>query len=324
MKINQIISIFCLAAVTVSCKTDTLDGVDEGISRDRSITEIKFENQIGVSQIERDEESAKVTFSYNLDATGALQIPLTSLVVSVGAHADVKAGDVLDFDNADHTAIITVYPSQGEPLDWTIQMKPFTEPLKGTWGIQSMWVYGGVDRGDYGGDDFKDFGDIINTLFEGDNLPKHELDNIYTFEVTGYSDSGNAYGTVTNDAGPDGLYAAYKYASTNSDADGKTWDCESIYRKIATEGGMWEHDTKLDIYYFRDRNNQLLATGSFRTAPFTYKFGANSKSKDFPANTLVFDVSALGLSIGNWDKNYTTAGIVVYDPAGYLISLEKK
>ena len=324
MKLNHFIFALGLAAAVVSCKTDTLDGVDDAIAYDRSITEIGFENQIGVSTIERSEERATVTFSYNLDATGSLQIPLTALVVSVGAHTDVKAGDVLDFDNADHTAVITVYPRKGEPLDWTIQMNPFTEPLKGSWGIGSMWVYGGVDRGDYGGDEFKDFGGIINTLFEGDNRPEHELDNTYTFELTGFSDSGNAYGTVTNDPGPDGLYAAYKYASTNSDADGKTWDCESIYRKIATEGGMWEHDTKLGVYYFRDKNNQLLATGSFRTEPFTYKFGANSKSMDFPANTLVFDVSMLGLSIGNWDKNYTTAGIVVYDPATYLMCLEKK
>lgn len=324
MKAIRILLAIGLAATAFSCRKEMLDDVDGGTARDRSITEIKFENQIGVSKIERTDESAVVTFSYNLDATGSLQIPLTSLVTSVGSKADVAAGDLIDFDNADHTASVTVTPAQGEPLTWTIRMKPFTEPLKGSWSLTSMWAYGGVDRGDYGGDDFKDFGDIINTLFAGDDLPRHELDNTYTFSVTGYSDTGNAYGTIVNDAGPDGRYGGYVYASTNSDADGQDWDCAGIYRKVPVESGFWEHDTTLDVYYFRDQQNRLVATGSFRTAPFNYKFGANSKAKDFPAHTFVFDVTALGLKTGNWDKNYTTAGIVVYDPAAFLISLDKK
>lgn len=327
MNYKKLIFCLCVVASVCACKKDTLKDSYSGTDHDRSITEIKFENQIGLTQIERTPEKAEIVFSYNLDATGSTQIKVTSLVTSVGATADVAEGDVLDFDNEDNTATITVTPKVGEPLEWKIIMKPFTEPLKGTWNLSKVIVFGGVDRGEWGGGQFKPMDDVMSTLFEGDNRPNNELDNKYTFEVTGYTDAGNSYGTIINDAGDDGLYGGYIYSAANQDSDGISWDCERIYRKIPVEG-FWEHDNTLGVYYFRDSDNKLMATATFKTEAFTAQSilpqDGVYKYYDFEANTLVFDVEADAWDTNNWGKNYTTANIVVYCPLVLYMSLSNE
>ncbi len=56
-----IISVLTLALF--SCQEDIMDEVNEGNwNKERNITEIKFENQIGLPTIKRDGESATVSF----------------------------------------------------------------------------------------------------------------------------------------------------------------------------------------------------------------------------------------------------------------------
>jgi hypothetical protein len=293
--------------------------VDSGDwNHDCNITEIKFENQIGLAKVNRSEDNASIEFSYNLDATGSLKVPVISIIASVGATVNVKNGDVLDFDNPDRAAVITVKSHFGETVDWTVTMNPFTEPLSGTWKIASIYVYGGVDRGIYGGDAFVLLNALTTTLFTGKNLPSNELDNTYTFTLTGFLSNGNPYGTIVNDAGQDGLFGGYVYNN-----GGELWNCERIYRKIPVAGGTWEHDIILNTYSIRNELGQVIASTTLKTSPFSYQLTSNSKTMDFPANTFVFDVSQQGLNRGSWDAIYSNLDYIAWNPATLFISLEK-
>lgn len=308
-----IISVLTLALF--SCQEDIMDEVNEGNwNKERNITEIKFENQIGLPTIKRDGESATVSFKYNLDATGSKKIKVTSLVPSWGASASIKAGEILDFDNANSQAKITITSADGNTLEWTVTMVPFQEPIKGVWKLSAMMVYGGCDGGAYGGDAWASIGTMVGEFL--DNKPSCEMDNTYTFEQVGFTEAGNSYGNIINNAGPDGKYGEFKWKNGTDNA-------EKIYRLIPRTGGKWEHDAVTDQYLIKDSEGKLIISATFnRSVPFTFKPN-NKKGYTFNDNTLIFNVKTLGLFIGKWDWIYNSYDAIIANPWCYCISLKK-
>ncbi len=315
-KINIFMTFSVLITLTlVSCQKDIMKEVNDGKwNKERNITEIKFENQIGLATISRSGESASITFKYNLDATGSKQIKLLSLVPSWGATASAQTGDVINFDNANNQAKITVTGADGTQLEWTINMIPFAEPIKGTWRLTATMVYGGVDGGAYGGDSWVNLGNLVNEFL--DNKPSCEMDNTYTFEQTGFTEAGNSYGNIINNAGTDGKYADYLWKNGTDNA-------ARIYRQIPKTGGKWEHDAVTDQYLIKDANGNLIISTTFRRdVPFTYKPN-NQKGYTFTNNTLVFNVKSLGLYVGSWSYIYNSFDAIVANPWVYCISLAR-
>jgi len=315
MKKTSLIIISVLSFVLFSCQKDMMEEVNEGKwNKERNITEIKFENQIGLPTIQRDGETATVTFKYNLDATGLKQIKVTSMVPSWGAEASVKTGDILDFDNANNQAKIIVTSADGNQLEWTVTMIPFLEPIKGDWKVSAMMVYGGCDGGAYGGDAWVNIGTLTTEFL--DNRPSCEMDNIYTFEQIGYTEAGNSYGNIINNAGPDGKYADFKWKNGTDNA-------ERIYRLIPRTGGKWEHDAVTDQYLIKDASGNLIISATFRRdVPFTFKPN-NTKAYTFTNNTLIFNVKSLGLFVGSWSWIYNSYDAIIANPWAYCLSIKR-
>lgn len=315
MKKIKILMVFSVlfAIVLTSCQKDLLKTVNEGKwNKERNITEIKFENQIGLATISRVGETATVTFKYNLDANGSKKIKLTSLVPSWGAVADASTGDVLDFDNANNQAKVVVTGANGTQLEWKINMIPFVEPIKGTWKLSLMMVYGGADGGAYGGDAWVNMGALIYEFL--DNKPSCEMDNTYTFEQIGFTESGNSYGNIINNAGPDGKYGDFMWKNGTDNA-------ASIYRQIPKTGGKWEHDAVTDAYLIKKADGTLIISATFRRdVPFEFKPN-NKKGYTFTNNTLIFNVKALGLYVNSWSWLYNGYDHMIANPWRYCISL---
>lgn len=299
----------------ISCQKDIMKDInDGGWNKERNITEIKFENQIGLATITRSGENATISFKYNLDATGSKKIKLLSLVPSWGATANMKSGDVVDFDNASNQAKIVVTGANGQQLEWKVNMIPFAEPIKGDWKITEMMVYGGCDGGAYGGDHWVNIGTLVSEFL--DNKPSCEMDNIITFEQTGFTESGNSVGNIINNPGPDGKYADFKWKNGTDDAS-------RIYRLIPKSGGKWEHNVVTDEYLIKDASGALIISATFRRdVPFEYKPNSK-KGYTFTNNTLIFKVKSLGLFVGSWNWIYNAYDGVIANPWRYCIGVKR-
>ncbi|MFA5849918.1 MAG: hypothetical protein WC833_08540 [Bacteroidales bacterium] len=315
MKTQYLLIVSVLFLALFSCQKDVMKEINEGKwNKERNITEIKFENQIGLATISRSGETATVSFKYNMDATGSKKIKMTSLVPSWGANANVKSGDILDFDNADNKAKIIVISADGAQLEWIVTMIPFVEPIKGEWKVAAMMVYGGVDGGAYGGDAWVNLATQNSVFLE--NPPSCEMDNIYTFEQKGFTESGNSYGNIINNSGADGKYADFKWKNGTDNA-------ERVYRLIPRSGGKWEHDAVTDEYIIKDVNGNLIIKTKFRRdVPFEYKPN-NKKGYTFTNNTLVFNVKTLGLFVGSWNWMYNSYDAMIANPWSYCVSLKR-
>lgn len=93
--------------------------------REKNILSIDFEfDELGAATISRDDDSAVVRVFYIEPADFDISdVEIISVVVSYGATALPGRGTRLDFDNPSGSAIITVIPQVGDPLDWTIYLE---------------------------------------------------------------------------------------------------------------------------------------------------------------------------------------------------------
>jgi len=316
--------ILILIIISSSCQKNMLEEVEEGNwNRDKNIVEITFENQIGLTTISRNEANATVEFKYNLGATGSLQVPIKSLVASYGTTIDAKAGDILDFDNPDNSATLTVTSAKGETLDWTIKLTPFIEELEGKWNINFQEVYGGTGP-QYGGAAIHFLeGAGVAAYFDPETGPKAELDNIIEFKLIGFTDEGNSYGDIINNPGSDGKYADYYFkASGNLPAV----DVNKFYRIIPTEGGTWLHDFAQNLIIIRFSNgNEVKLTlnpiGYIWSSP-TYDTNQNTKNLVFNSVTLARDLNAISADV--WHNGmYTPWNRIAIRPYMYWIGISK-
>lgn len=312
MKYLAYLSIVLMAFIQLSCQQDPLSNIkDDDWNNNRTIESIKFENQVGQPEIARiDNSTGEIEISINVDAVPDLSnIVVQELVLSYGATASVEEGDALNFDNPSNTATITVTSQTGKSRDYTVTADSFTETLTGTYDITGLTLYGGTGP-EYGG------GAVLGLtskpwVWPENGGPQAELDNTLTFEMTGITEEGNTFGTITNAAGDDGIYADFMYV-----LDPQT-DVNHFYRKIPEGQGEWSrnYNTGTITFTFSDGST---TTGTFESAG-TEDLG-NGLSKTIENFALTFNLNGTD----DWDNIYSDYDKFVKNPRKYWIEINRQ
>jgi len=241
MKTLKYIAILLLPVV-VSCQKDPMEEVQDGDwQKQKDIVELSFEGQIGSTEIVRDGDEASVEFMYDVNYGPLSAVPVAGIVTSYGGSASVAPGETLDFSN-NNTATITVTSGTGEPMEWTIYLDPFIEPLNGEFNVTDVKVLVDVisQHPEWGGYSSED--PVVNYLPEA----APETDNVLTFEFEGMNSEGNSYGTFTHAAGADGAYGEF----TNN-AEGV--DLNDKYRVLPKGSGTWTRNPADQSLTFTDQ-----------------------------------------------------------------------
>jgi len=226
--------------------------------RERTPVSLRLENQIG---------AAVITNDWRHDESGTIRVQLVTggiadwskvKVVDIGlqynATASISAGSTLDMSSGTGSFVVTA--ETGETRTYTVSYDSFKEPLEGVYlldpisGIldgsapkSSMVVHGGWDDNPIlstAMDKYWHWGDGYMPTDEDDNTISIKLERVD--EVTGVS-----YGSIVNDAGPDGKYANYKYQN-KKDVNGK-------YRMIPMGKSRWTKESGsnvLSVYAWED------------------------------------------------------------------------
>ncbi|SHK38433.1 hypothetical protein SAMN04488028_104364 [Reichenbachiella agariperforans] len=310
-KITYILFSILLVA-NMACIKDPLEDIEAGDwNNERSVINLKFENQVGIPTITRvDESTGTIELTINVSEIPDLSnIVLQSIQTSYGATSSVEQGESLNFENSDQTALLTVTSPTGKSRDYTIKVFSFEETLLGTYDITDLIVYGGTGP-EYGG------GGVLPMtskpwIWPETGGPEAELDNTLTFEMTGITAEGNTYGAITNNEGADGLYADFQYV-----LDPVT-DVNPFYRTVPKAAGTWERNYALDriIFTFADGSTstaELVAAG-------TEDLG-NGLSKVTTEQALAFDINGTD----DWDNIYSDYDKFVKKPRRFWIDLTKQ
>lgn len=312
MKNIQYILLLMLVAGQLSCQKSPFDELEEGgWNNERSIIDIKFENQVGAAEITRiDGSSGTIGITINVGAVPDLSnIAISSLQLSYGAEATVAIGDALNFENSSRSATVTVTSPTGLSREYTITADEFQETLLGTYDITGLVVYGGTGP-EYGGGATIPMTDKP-WAWPAEGGPQAELDNVLTFELTGITEDGNTYGTVTNSAGDDGLYADFQFV-----LDPAT-DVNHFYRKIPQGEAEWlrNYATGLITFTFPDGST---SSGSFE-GPGTEEF-SDGKTKTITGNAFAFNLNGTD----DWDNIYSDYDKFVKRPRRFWIDVKKR
>lgn len=304
--------LFAFVLIQFSCVKDPLKEIEEGDwNNERSIINLKFENQVGKAEIERDDESTgSIEIAINVGAVPDLSnIKLNSLQLSYGATSSLKEGESLNFENPDRSAEVTVTSPTGKSRTYTITATEFTETILGTYDVTNLIVWGGTGP-EYGG------GAVLAMtdkpwVWPETGGPASELDNTYTFEMTGVTDDGNTYGTFVNNAGDDGMYADFQYV-----LDPVT-DVNHFYRKVPAGEGEWfrNYATNTITFTFSDGST---TSGQF-VAGGTEDLGYD-RSKTTEDFALAFNLNGTD----DWDNIYSDYDKFVKRPRRYWIDLSKQ
>ncbi len=313
MKIT--LKIFLLLAVVTqfSCVKDPFKEFEEGNwNNERSILCIKFQNQVGAAEIVRDgDATGTIMVGINTDAVSDFtNIELSTLVLSYDASATVDVGDALNFENESSSATITVTSPTGISREYTVIAEPFTETILGTYAVSNLIVWGGTGP-EYGG------GAVLAMtdkpwVWPENGGPAAELDNTITLELGGFTDQGNSYGTITNNAGPDGAYADFQYVLDPST------DVNGFYRKIPAGEGQWERNyaTGMVTFTFADGST---TSGVFVESATTVDLGFD-QTKTVENQAFQFQLNGTD----DWDNIYSDYDKFVKKPRTYWIDLVKK
>ncbi len=313
--LRYLLLLLATTAVISSCQKDPLELVNEGEwNNERNILTLTFEDQVGSTSISRSTDSAGVAFTYNTAASEDLSaLKIASLVVSYGATASVSVGETLNFENEDHTAMITVTSAKGETLDWTIRMEAFTEILIGTWDLSALMVFGGTGP-EWGGAAVLKMTDKP-WCWDATTGPAAEQDNLITFTFEGIDDDGNTYGTLYNDAGSDGLYADFVFINADPYID-----INDMYRKIPMGDGEWLHNqTDGTVTFTFPDKTSFTATLYEKGTYELYNDGSTIIKKIVSDHSFSFAMSGAD----DWDNIYTDYDKFVARPRSYWIDVTK-
>lgn len=289
------LNILALSAAAVfalsSCQKDLADELNEGHwNHERQIVSLLLENQVGEAAIETvDAATGDIELRINIDAVSDFsQVRIAAMELSYQATADKKVGDVLNFNNPDRTATITVSATTGEKRTYTIAMTEFKEYIVGKWAVGKLVVYGGTGP-EYGGAAAIKMTDK-SWCWNGTTGPSAEEDNTLTFTLDAVTPEGNTLGTCVNDPGPDGLWADFTYVGKNYEGEGPI-DLNHFYRQIPTGTSTWYRDYEAGTITFTAEDGTT-TTGEFldaRTESFQggrsytiddHAFAFNLKGKD--------------------------------------------
>jgi len=313
---NRIKNILILFAAGMpllfSCQKDPLDEVNDGKwNKERNIIGITFNGQVGEAAITREGNTATISFTYNTATSSDFSaIKVDAIEISYGATASVKKGETLNFQNTSNSAVITVTPVNGEPLDWVVTLTPFTETLLGTWDIDGLIVYGGTGP-EYGGTAVMEM-TTKPWCWSTVDGPAVEEDNYLTFEMEGITSSGNTYGKIVNNAGPDGLYANFIYVNKDPKVD-----INKFYRKIPKGEGQWLRDYSAGTVTFTFADGTT-TTGLF-AGPGTEDLG-NGKTKTI--KNYAFEYALSG--VDDWSNIYNDYDKFVSRPRRFWIEITKR
>lgn len=283
----KILIIILLTIGLWSCEKNLMEYIESGAwNNEKSVLNLKFNNQLGSAKISRDSitDEGRVSFFY-LDTlnTGIMDLEILEMNLSYGATANKKVGDTLSF-GVDSTAYLTVTSQNGKSKIWTIRMKTFEDVIIGTWSLQKLWIYGGMPSA---------YTAVINMVtwdpFKKNPLPaSKEMDNTLTFTLEGVFANGNSFGTVVNDPGPDGLFADFIFIDS-----GDTIDVNHFYRKIPTGVSKWSKDVSNNTITFTPLSGGVSNTCTYVEAG-TYQLDT-SKSITITDIALVFDLNQPGV-----------------------------
>ncbi|HKM93411.1 MAG TPA: hypothetical protein VJY41_07150 [Prolixibacteraceae bacterium] len=220
-----------LALLMFSCQKDPMSEILDGKwNKERNVLAITLENQIGPSTIIRDEFEQTITAFVDQTGLNFVAVKVESIVLSYDASANVETGGVLNFNNAEYKSEITVTSKAGEPLVWTIIIEPYDLFYIGKYAYAKQEI---SIKQEYG----SEWAEEISTKF-----PKAipEVDNSIEIVYEGY-ENGRTYGSLINNAGPDGAYGVFAN-------DGV--DISSKIRHLIPEGtSKWEMDLNSNTMY---------------------------------------------------------------------------
>lgn len=300
--LKYILFIFC-AGVMQSCVKDMQDDLnDGGWNNERSVTSLKFKNQVGQAEIERiDDATGEVTVTLNVGAISDLsKVEIESIELSYQSTASAGKGSTLDFSNPERKSVLTVTSATGKIREYIIYVNEFRESLEGTWSINNLIVYGGTGP-EWGGGRVYPFMDKPWCWYD-EYSPEKEFDNTLTFIMENITDDGNTSGKCINAAGPDGKYADFIFKGSSNPADKTDIDLKKYYRKIPVGESRWIRNYSLGTITFID------ADGNESTAvlenPGTYTLfqgGGYTNMVTLPNNAFSFQISG----VDEWDYIYT-------------------
>jgi hypothetical protein len=296
-----------------ACQKDPLATIEEGSwNKEKRLIGISFENQAGDATISINTDdiskgTAGVTI-VNPDMASGLKV--TKLEVSYGATVSVAVGDAIKFDSNNSTTL-TVTGHDGGTRTYTVTVTPLTEPFDGTWKINSLVVWGGSGPA-WGGGSFDNL-TADASWWNTTTGPAAEMDNTLVFTLSGVNDSGQTYGTCTNNAGGDGLYANFVWQSIPKGYD--VGDVNYNYRRIPKGESTWTHDYTSNTITFTQGSETHTATVLHGTSVTNY-----GKTLDIPNYALQFDDMKV---MGGWGPIYTAYDQIIYMPYNYFILIGK-
>ena len=314
---SYISNLFLLLIVITqfSCVKDPFEEFDEGNwNNERSILTLKFENQVGKEQIVRvDDQTGTITLGINTGAVADLSaVKINSLVLSYGAEATVQPGETLNFENESSSNTITVTSPTGKSRIYTVIAEPFEETIIGTYHIHNLIVYGGTGP-EYGGGGVLAMTDKPWVWLPSGG-PDAELDNTLTLELEGFTEDGNSFGKIVNNAGADETYADFQQVAFGSYP---TTDVNGFYRKIPTGEGTWSRNyaTGMVTFTFADGTK---TSGQFVEGPVTEDLG-NGYSKTVDNYAFAFNLNGTD----DWNSIYSDYDKFIKRPRRHWIDLEK-
>jgi len=242
MKKLAYISVIVLAVIASACTADPfkdLEGSDW--KKERNITSLLLEGQMGTAVIERDFDDATIKVFARIENIEDLsKVEVKAIELAYGASSSVAVGSTLDFST--EKAMIPVTSGAGEVLNWEVSIHPFVSDLEGAWYIGEMGMYCDMFTWESWG--WEEYLQIPDYLPES----SPELDNVITFEVEGADVKGNPYGRYVHDAGNDGEYGSFSDSSQD-------WEYNERFRKIPTGEGTWLRDYERNKVIITAANN---------------------------------------------------------------------
>jgi hypothetical protein len=292
-----------------ACVQDPYDGV---VSNERSIETVKLGEgftQVGPAVINREEGyvAVQVLMEEGTDLSNVSPI----IRASYKATTEPASGETVDFESTDNKHTYTVVAESGESREWVIELVPFTEEITGSYNITGQVLYGGTGP-EWGGGGIFDLTD--KDVWDDVEGPAAENDNTLTFTFDGVTPEGNTYGTLTNAAGDDGMYADYNYVAAPAT------DVNHFYRIIPAGTIKWSRNYSLKTITYEFEDGSTLV-GKVQPAGTVVELGDGNKRTITAETSLQFTITG---GADDWSAIYSDYDKIVKRPRVFWIDLEKQ
>lgn len=324
----------CAGALLGGCyenESSAPDMVDPWL-RERTPVSFRLENQIGEAVITHDwRHDDEGAVSVRL-VTGAINdmaaVKVEGIELQYGATASVQAGSTLDLSSGKGSFVVTA--ETGETREYTVTYSAFIEPFEGVYDLDydaskhsednyengdafALWFFGGSNDGCY-----------CQSLmwkhwnWNGGYKPMVEDDNVITIKLEGVdAETGDAYGTCMNDAGPDGKYADFVWNSNGGH------DLKKFYRCIPEGESTWRKDGKTGLITFTPSDGTPSHTAVFFNEPTTLTYEQSGKSFTCEIKHQGLEFPVAGTPMPGW-SDYTDFDKYVQNPQKLIVKLKRR